>query len=323
MSGSWSNRSLPEPVRDTFTRLLATAERGRLAHAYVISGAGTEWGVLLGQLLLAWLYCEGEDKPCGECRTCRLVETRTHADISWLEPEMKSRVIGIDAMRETIQRLRQTSFEGGWKAAVLWHADRMNESAANAFLKTLEEPPERSIMLLLTERPQSLLPTIMSRCQHIALGGGEAGTAVRTRVEEAMLAWLRKRGAGTTALEQSAWISALLREVREAAERVEKERAGDDVEEDVLNARVQSRVVSARQEVLRTIVQWERDVLACSAGAGSGELHYPAEIEVMTRQGRQRSLAAGLQRIDQIERARRLLEGNLPEAAVWEAILPT
>lgn len=321
MSGSWSSRSLPEPVREAYAPLHAAMLGGHLAHAYVINGPNMEWGVLLARLLLQPLFCDQPDKPCGECRGCQLVENRRHPDVVWLEPEMKSRVIGIESIRETNHFLRQTAFEGGWKSAVLMHADRINEAAANAFLKTLEEPPERCLLLLVTDQPQKLLPTILSRCQIVSVAASAAERS-RSNVEKAMLEWLRHRTSGANRLAQTAWIMALLRDVRDGAEKVEKERAEDDVEKEVLEARIQSAVVAARQEVLRTLYQWERDVLATSCGGGRDTLFYPADAEAIAQQAKDRALADHLRRLDRVDRARRLLDGNLPDQAVWEAVLP-
>ncbi len=325
MSGDWSSLSLPEPVRAAYAALRLNVESGQLAHGYVIAAPNPAWGMLLAKLLLQQLFCEAEPakRPCGECRGCQLIETQRHPDTVWLEPEMKSRVIGIDPIREANHFLRQTAFEGGWKSAIFMHADRMNEAAANAFLKTLEEPPPQVLLMLITESPQALLPTIISRCRMISLAGGGGAARESTVVERAMLDWLRRRGPDTSPMEQSAWISALLREVRERAEAKEDESDDDeDVEKDVIKARVQSKVVAARVEVLRTIVHWERDVLACLAGGGEDGLFFPGEVKTLMSQSREIGLADQLRRIERVEQARVLLERNAPEQAVWEAVLP-
>ena len=95
---------------------------------------------------------------------------RTHPDIHWLFPEKKSRIVSVEAVHEKfIDPMSQTSFSGGWRVGVLVGADRLNPAGANAFLKTLEEPPARTLFLLLTDAPEQLLPTIISRCQRIDL----------------------------------------------------------------------------------------------------------------------------------------------------------
>ena len=83
----------------------------------------------------------------------------------WIEPESKSRRILIAQVRDIQHRIYKTAFAGGWKACVLVGADRMGMEAANAFLKTLEEPPSTVTIVLLTNDYDAVLPTIASRCQ--------------------------------------------------------------------------------------------------------------------------------------------------------------
>ena len=151
-----------------FALLRNSFEGGRLAQAYVVAAPPRGSGSELALRLLQLIYCESADRPCGECRQCVEVAGYSHPDVLWVEPQKKSRVIAVDQIRAVEQRIYHTSFLGGWKACVLLGADRLSPGAANAFLKTLEEPPGRSIFLLLTDGPQFLLPTILSRCQRIA-----------------------------------------------------------------------------------------------------------------------------------------------------------
>ena len=83
-----------------------------------------------------------------------------HADVRWIEPESKSRQIRIEEIRDLIEAIALTSYEGGWKAAVILFADRLNANAQNALLKTLEEPPPNSLLILATDVPAALLPCI-------------------------------------------------------------------------------------------------------------------------------------------------------------------
>ncbi len=98
------------------------------------------------------------------------VRARTHPDLAVLEPEGRSRTIHIKSMRERIvEPMAASSYSGGWKAGIIVGADRMEAAAANAFLKTLEEPPQRTLFLLLSDAPGAILPTILSRTQRIDL----------------------------------------------------------------------------------------------------------------------------------------------------------
>jgi len=143
-------------------------ERGRLGHAYLVSGP------------------EGSGKRALCEAVCGLVnpayakggETGAAGDVQFVEPESKSRRIVIDQVRTLERALRLTGSGSGRKVGVIREADRLQPQAANAFLKTLEEPPGSVLFLLVTSEPQALLETILSRCIPVPLRGGAAGLEV-------------------------------------------------------------------------------------------------------------------------------------------------
>ncbi len=229
----------PNPALDGFRRGFA---EGRAAHAYVIVGPPRGAGGDLAVAMLQTLFCSAEPRGCGTCRGCRLAAARTHPDILWVEPELKSRAIAIDVVRESlIPGLSQTSLEGGWKAAVILGADRLQAAAANAFLKTLEEPSPRTLILLVTDAPQEMLPTILSRCQWMVAPGG--GTSAPEPWRSRLLDRLAG-GGGSGAigrLGMAARVSALFVQLEEAVEEEVEAAAADDTDSDVLKARVSAR----------------------------------------------------------------------------------
>ena len=132
---------------------------GRPAHGYLVVGDVRGMALDLAKAVLRDLFPGVGDDGL-----------RTHPDIHWLFPEMKSRIVSVEAVHSKfVDPMEQTSYSGGWKVGVLVGADRLNAAGANAFLKTLEEPPEKTLFLLLTDAPEQLLPTIISRCQRIDL----------------------------------------------------------------------------------------------------------------------------------------------------------
>ena len=170
-------------------RALASAT----GHALLIHGPrGVGQFELAIQLASAWL-CEsdGAARPCGTCASCRLVAARTHPDLLVLLPEAQREALGwaaddessareskakpskdirVEEVRQSIGYTQTTSARGRGKVLVIHPAERMNAVAANALLKTLEEPPGAARLLLCTAAPERLLPTIRSRCQAFALG---------------------------------------------------------------------------------------------------------------------------------------------------------
>jgi DNA polymerase III subunit delta' len=138
-----------------------------LAHAYLFSG-DTGIGKRLTAVALAAAVNCGNSGPgggCGECPSCRKVAAGAHPDVHVLVPDGDD--IKIDQIRQIQSDLALKPFEGEKKVLLVDSAERMNQAAANAFLKTLEEPPGDTLIILVTPMPQSLLSTIRSRCQEI------------------------------------------------------------------------------------------------------------------------------------------------------------
>jgi DNA polymerase-3 subunit delta' len=153
---------------------------GRFAHAHLLVSSNPDYRMSFPALLAAFAACQQpleDGAPCQSCETCRQILDGTYPDVFLLAPSSKSRQITIgnspdepDTLRwfESLFHLSSLT-RSGWKIGVVQDADTMNESAQNAFLKTLEEPPQKCIFILTTGRPSELLPTIRSRCQAIPL----------------------------------------------------------------------------------------------------------------------------------------------------------
>ena len=147
-------------VGAAFDLISRAIDAGRAAHGYLIVGDVRGNCAELVSRVLHKLF------PAAAAQ----VDSGTHPDVPTLEPEGKARMITVDAMRDRIVApMSETSFSGGWKVGVIWGADRMNPQSANAFLKALEEPAPNTLYLLLTDQPDSMLPTIVSRTQRVDL----------------------------------------------------------------------------------------------------------------------------------------------------------
>jgi len=150
----------------------------RLAHALLIHGQNLKQVEAFANELAGKLM---EIDP-----SANLEESLTrHPDVFFLRPSKKSRIISVDDTRELIRKIHHSPQRGERKIAYIFEVDRFNASAANAFLKTLEEPPLNTTILLLTTRPHSLLPTIRSRCQLFRLP-----TSAQSFDDERAIAWL-------------------------------------------------------------------------------------------------------------------------------------
>lgn len=142
------------------------AGRTQHAHAYLLHGAAGIGKRALAERLMARLLCQrplGLD-ACGQCKACHLLAAGTHPDNFILEPEEADKPIKVDQVRELVNFVVQTAQLGGRKVVLVEPAEAMNLNAANALLKSLEEPSGDTVLLLISHQPSRLLPTVKSRC---------------------------------------------------------------------------------------------------------------------------------------------------------------
>ncbi|MBI4643680.1 MAG: DNA polymerase III subunit delta' [Deltaproteobacteria bacterium] len=153
--------------------LRAAWKADRLAHAYLFLGAEGVGRASVARALAAALNCarpvDGWD-ACGDCPSCRRMAAGTHADFLVIGPTSEGRQpqIKIEQIREFRRLTAYPPMEGGWRVALIKPAEAMNPAAANALLKTLEEPPARHLLILAAGSDADLFPTIVSRCQKMA-----------------------------------------------------------------------------------------------------------------------------------------------------------
>ncbi|SQI41042.1 DNA polymerase III subunit delta' [Leminorella richardii] len=170
-----------------YRQLVAQYTSERRHHALLLQsvpGCGDE---SLIQALGYWLMCENPqgEKTCGVCHSCHMMKAETHPDWHVVEPEKGKATIGVEAVRQLTETLYNMSQQGGSKVAWIRGAERLSEAAANALLKTLEEPPKQTYFLLSCPDSAPLLPTVRSRCLHWQLSCPDEAFGIE---------WLRRQG---------------------------------------------------------------------------------------------------------------------------------
>lgn len=144
------------------TTLMHAVEENKIAHAYLFCGPRGTGKTTVAKLLAKAVNCTGSPKPCDECENCRQITQGIHPDVIEIDAASNN---GVDEVRNLIEKVKYAPTQGKYKVYIIDEVHMMSASAFNALLKTLEEPPEHVIFILATTEPQSILPTIISRCQ--------------------------------------------------------------------------------------------------------------------------------------------------------------
>lgn len=304
-----------------FSYLQRAHEQGRLAHAYLFSGtAGSGKRRLASRLTNLIHGAETQD-----------IFSAGTPDVYLAEPGSKSRRIVIDQIRGLEHALQMRAADGRRKVAIVAEADRLQPQAANAFLKTLEEPPNDSLLLLLSALPEALPDTILSRCIPIPLAAPRATEA--SAEEQELIALLGENGLtsgveGAYRLAQG--FQMLLRRVREAiqaehaaalrAEEVRYKNTTDgawlEEREDFFKALSESSYLQRRAQLVEVIFRWWADVLRASSGLEGREI--PAAREATRAAAAKLSVPECLRRLRRLEELRDQLGRNIQEALAVE-----
>ena len=324
--------------------LQRSLERDRLGHAYLFTGGDLTELEQVAQALAKTLNCQDPAArtpsgapldACDRCLSCRKIDAGTHADVVWVRPESKSRVVTVAQMRELMQTVHLTPTEAPWKVSIIVAADRLNVQAANAFLKTLEEPPANSVLVLLSTDPRQVLETILSRCLRLNLGGGGTLAAGAAKAE-----WLKSfselAGSKTQSLlGRYRLLTLLLAELGRVKARIEKDLGArspleryEDADpkirerwEEELEAAIEAEYRRQRTEVLAWLEWWLRDVWMCTHLNESAVLQLPDLRSSTAEVARRITPDDAVQNLGQLERTQWLLGSNVQEALALEVTL--
>lgn len=305
---------------EAFRKLKKGFLAGQLAHAYAIIGPPRGEVLRLADMLLQLIFCTADaGRPCGSCRECGQSARHLHPDLWWVEPQKKSRMISVEQVRELQKFMFHTAMAGGWKACVLMNADRLGTEASNAFLKALEEPPPKSLYLLLTDSPQSLLATIQSRCQKVTVSGDRAELPEEWRNSVFEILATGSGGSAIRSLARAELLQRLIRDMRKEAERQEKEIAGDDERDEAsetIMGRINARYLGYRTCMMTQMLNWHRDVLLLAGGGDPDLVSTKDRIDALKRSARGLTLKQALQHVRIVEDMNRLMEENVSERTV-------
>ncbi len=320
-----------------FELVKAAHERGRLAHAFLISGprgCGKErLAARIVKLLDPAKAGGGGFDLFGEpvVEEVPALDDLSGEWVRVVRPQSKSRRIVVDAIRDLEKALYVSSGPNRWKIGVICDADRMAAASENAFLKTLEEPPPRTLLLLLTANPGGLLPTVLSRCVRMPLLGKPdlsegAGGLLLTALDRAAKAGI---GTPSVALTLKSVFAGILEnskaEAAAAADELlkEEEKAlnkgfeGDYLKrrEEELKAAAESEYIEERSRLFEVLQAWMADVLRCKTGAAGLEFPNSAGITALAEA---EDLGLLLRRMEAVGEMRANLDTNAQEQLALE-----
>ena len=309
-------------------RLARAAAQTRVGGGYLLTGPAGIGKRTLARALAARLLCttpvagppEGGD-ACGGCGSCRRVAAGTHPDLHVVTREEDRRDIRIDQVRELARWLALRPLEARWKVGVLEEADCLNDHGQNALLKTLEEPPGASVLVLTAVHPSHLLPTVRSRCQHLRLDPLPVPAVAAFLVSRGMAAdratALAARAGGipgrALALADDPHADIRASMVEQLAELAQHDAAR-------CSAVAQRLAKGAIEPALETAFAWYRDLLARVLGEPEDPPRAPAAAERLATIARRTTAERVLRQLETVYAASEAIDRNVNRVLALETM---
>lgn len=328
---------MSQSAEKAYELIKSAHERKRLAHAFLISGAIGSGKEELASKLISLLNRPSESSGIDlfgepvEQKTLPLDE-QEGGWVRIIRPRSKSRRISVKEIRDLEQTLHLAAPPAETKVGVIVSADRMNEQAENAFLKTLEEPPNRTLLLLLTTSPERLLPTILSRCVQVKLTGGRPLAMDGGEELVASLNAVAARGFGNpiSTLNMKSVFSDFLAEKKIETEAASKAAMKEEIatyrdgtdgtwlreREEFHKAGAEADYLEARNRYFDVILAWLADLIRVKTG--SGGLDFPDSAAQLEKIAAGESVFQIARRLDALEKLRQTLETNASEGLALE-----
>ena len=311
---------------ESVVRHFQTALKQRsISHAYLLNGEDGSGKMMLATAFARALQCEeGGIEACGRCKSCMQAASGNHPDIIYVTHEKS--IISVDDIRLQLNANVQIKpYSADYKIFIIDEAEKMNEQAQNALLKTLEEPPEYAVILLLVNNENLLLQTILSRVVRMDTRPLSAKLITRYLIEhlqipdyQAQLAAGFACGNLGRALRFAS--STEFEERKEAVLYLLRHLDEMTTSEIVSSVKPLVEDKDAISDELDLVLLWIRDVLILKASKKTEDLVYRSEINELRRYAESRSFAVLNQGIEAVETARRRLKANVSAETVFELL---
>ena len=314
---------------DIIRHFRSSIEQDKISHAYIISGEVDSGKKMIANAFAATLQCEkGETEPCGTCKSCIKMASGNHPDIITVSHE-KPGIISVDEVRtQVVDSIATKPYESRYKIYIIPDAQLMNPQAQNAILKTIEEPPEYGIILLLTSNLNKMLETVISRCMVLNT------KPVR---ERDMLEYLMKKmnltedrayfcldfaqgnlGKAIKLADNSEYV-----QVIDSVVDVMKKIQHLDVDELAYALEHMQKFKMSINDYMDLMMMWYRDVLMLKVTGNIDKLLFKGEYSTMKKQAQVLSYKAIEDKIDAIAKAKTRLDVNANFDITMELLLLT
>lgn len=315
--------------RDLINYIQTAVEQDKVSHAYILNGERGAGKKMLANLFAMTLQCESQGKdPCGKCRDCKQVDSGNHPDVIRVTHEKPNSISVDDVRRQINDDIMIKPYNGKYKIYIVPDADLMTVQAQNALLKTIEEPPEYAVIMLLTENAESLLQTITSRCVILKLRNIKDILIKKYLMEQMgipdykadLCAAFAQGNVGKAIMLAT---SDHFNEIKEDAVQLMKYINEMEISEIIAAVK---RVTAYKIEIsdyLDVIMVWFRDVLIYKATMNVDRVVFNDQMNAITERARKSSYEGIELILDSLEKAKARLKANVNFELVMELLFLT
>lgn len=314
---------------DIVKHFKSSIELGKVSHAYILNGEKGSGKKTLAGIVVKSLQCEsGDPDPCGTCKSCLQAESGNQSDIIWVNHE-KPNVISVDEIRsQIVNDIDLKPYSSKYKIYIIPDAQMMNPQAQNALLKTLEEPPEYVIIMLLTNNMDKFLPTILSRC--IVLNFKPVQPlqmmeylVTQLGVDQDKARFCTDFAQGNLGKAVRLAISTDYNDIREDSIRLLRRIQDMEMDEVILAVKNMGKYKLDITDYIDIMTMWFRDILMVKISNSPNKIIFKKEFSVMKKQASKASYEGLEQILEAMDKLKVRLEANVNFDIAMELTLLT
>ncbi len=314
---------------DIVKHFKSSIELGKVSHAYILNGEKGSGKKTLAGIVVKSLQCEsGDPDPCGICKSCLQAESGNQPDIIWVNHE-KPNVISVDEIRsQIVNDIDLKPYSSKYKIYIIPDAQMMNPQAQNALLKTLEEPPEYVIIMLLTNNMDKFLPTILSRC--IVLNFKPVQPlqmmeylVTQLGVDQDKARFCTDFAQGNLGKAVRLAISTDYNDIREDSIRLLRRIQDMEMDEVILAVKNMGKYKLDITDYIDIMTMWFRDILMVKISNSPNKIIFKKEFSVMKKQASKASYEGLEQILEAMDKLKVRLEANVNFDIAMELTLLT